>query len=476
MELLALICALRMAKFLGHSHSIDTVKPVLGESHHHFRNYTHAHSGGKRVTSRPAPGYYSEVKTHVEKRKRDREEWTQHEEGNVLADVAASSKPDQLRARYPTSTNISITASALIFQVSPPDVWNAYKEPMTPVPWTYIIHRKQIRMHEEYVETRTANSALIHRNRDWTSFNMELTNELWENSEATTLDKQRVLKIIYDFYWHGGNRSNDQMLNKDEQQDIAKYQLCDEPESQNHLVLSCSYPIMKHSRDYSKSFIEAHHVKLVAQGKGSYRTVLQRCIANWKTQQVQDNIHMWIGRWPVDNRVAFLNGIPNNLTSQAALLKEALKNMYSPILAHVYHAHALRIHLLRGRIPTDIKSAYTNPWYDDVSPLPIHPLRRHRILIDKEWDASSQESVEPITVQTTPQRATRRGGNKRKQGSYLKSAYPYSRTTPVPWRDTHFGKPTLSLCRNGTTRREVSTAKSSQTSTINPSTDQTGDG
>jgi hypothetical protein len=252
-------------------------------------------SGGKRVTSRPAPGYYSKVKTHVEKRKRDRREWTQHEEGNVLADVAASSKPDQLRARYPTSTNISITASELIFQASPPDVWNAYKEPMTPVPWTYIIHRKQIRMHEEYLKTRTANSALIHRNRDWTSFNMELTNELWENSEATTLDKQRVLKIIYDLYWHGGNRSKDQMLNKDEQQDIAKYQLCDEPESQNPLVLSCSYPIMKHARDYSKSFIEAHHVKLVAQGKGSYRTVLQRCIAYWKTQQVQDHIHMWIG-------------------------------------------------------------------------------------------------------------------------------------------------------------------------------------
>jgi hypothetical protein len=49
-ELLALICALRiMAKFLDHPHrivtdsqsSIDTVKPVLGESHLHCRNYSH---------------------------------------------------------------------------------------------------------------------------------------------------------------------------------------------------------------------------------------------------------------------------------------------------------------------------------------------------------------------------------------------------------------------------------------------------
>jgi hypothetical protein len=190
MELLALICALRMAKFLGHSHiivtdsqsSIDTVKPVLGESHHHFRNYSHAHITVGARGALPDPHQV----TVVEKRKRDREEWTQHEQGNVLADVAASPKPDQLRARYPTSTNISIRASELIFQVSPPDVWNVYKEPMTPVPWTYVIHRKKIRMQEEYLKTRTANSALIHRNCDWTLFNMKLTSERWENSEATT--------------------------------------------------------------------------------------------------------------------------------------------------------------------------------------------------------------------------------------------------------------------------------------------------
>jgi hypothetical protein len=141
--------------------------------------------------------------------------------------------------------------------------------------------------------------------------------------------------------------------------------------------------------------------------------------------------------------------------------------MYCPILAHVYHAHALRIHLLRGRIPTDVKSAYTNPWYDDMSPLPIHPLRRHRILIDKEWDASSQESVEP-------QRAIRRGGNKR--NSAVTQNSPATTVGPHQY-PPHSGKPTLSLCRNGTTIREVSTAKSSQTSTtINPSTDQTGVG
>jgi hypothetical protein len=33
----------------------------------------------------------------------------------------------------------------------------------------------------------------------------------------------------------------------------------------------------------------------VTKSKGPYRTVLQRCIAFWQTQRVQDYIHMWIG-------------------------------------------------------------------------------------------------------------------------------------------------------------------------------------
>jgi hypothetical protein len=53
--------------------------------------------------------------------------------------------------------------------------------------------------------------------------------------------------------------------------------------------------------------------------------------------------------------------------------------------------------------------------------LPVHPLRRHRLLIDKKWDSSSQESVESITVPTRPQRATRRGRNKRNRAVALNS-------------------------------------------------------
>jgi hypothetical protein len=137
---------------------------------------------------------------------RRRENVADTSEHSMKKDVAASSTPDQLKKQYPTSTNITITASELIFQRCPPDIWNVYKSPMTPVPWPFVTQSRQTRNHTQYLQTRTENSARIHRNRDWTEFNMQLTSELWKNDDATTLDKQRSLKITYDLYWPGGNR------------------------------------------------------------------------------------------------------------------------------------------------------------------------------------------------------------------------------------------------------------------------------
>jgi hypothetical protein len=169
-----------------------------------------------------------------------------------------------------------------------------------------------------------SHSAQKHRNHDWKKFNLQLTSGLWKNDEAMTLDKQRSLKIIYDLYWHGGNRSKDQQLNEVQQQELAKCPLCNARcprisgtyritilQSHNE-VLQCS-----NTRDHSGLLtITTHHAKLVTKSKGPYRTVLQRCIAFWPTQRVQANIHMWIGRWPVDERAALLNDIPTSHPSQ----------------------------------------------------------------------------------------------------------------------------------------------------------------
>jgi hypothetical protein len=120
-------------------------------------------------------------------------------------------------------------------------------------------------------------------------------------------------------------RSKDQRLDEAEQKEVAKFPLCNAPESQEHIVLQCTNPITKYARDYSGLTITKHHAKLVTTSKGPYRMVIQRCIAFWQNQRVQDNIHMWIGRWAVEERIALLKDIPHNVvTNHSGLLREAL--------------------------------------------------------------------------------------------------------------------------------------------------------
>jgi hypothetical protein len=133
--------------------------------------------------------------------------------------------------------------------------------------------------------------------------------------------------------------------------------------------------------------------------------------------------------------------IPQNITNQAELLREALKNMYHPSIALAYRAHALRIRLLRVRITTQMKSAYTTPWYDDMPPLSSHPLRRYRHLLDIDWDTSSQESAESINVvpTATPPQRKRQGERNRRTpplppNSYGPTQYPTRNRTPVSQR------------------------------------------
>jgi hypothetical protein len=45
---------------------------------------------------------------------------------------------------------------------------------------------------------------------------------------------------------------------------------------------------------------------------------------------------MWIGRWPVEERIVLLNDIPHNITHHSGLLREALKNIYHIQSLHMY--------------------------------------------------------------------------------------------------------------------------------------------
>jgi hypothetical protein len=106
-----------------------------------------------------------------------------------------------------------------------------------------------------------------------------------------------------------------------------------------------------------------------------------------------------------------------------------------------------------------IKSAYTTPWYDDVLPLPVHPLRCHRNLIDRDWDTSSQESAESINAPPSPTQTLRRRRHKRNR--------PIVPTTPHPAplgpnqydHKSYPSQPTVPLRRTRETSRNRSTKR-----------------
>jgi hypothetical protein len=77
-----------------------------------------------------------------------------------------------------------------------------------------------------------------------------------------------------------------------------------------------------------------------------------------------------------------------------------------------------------------IKSTYTTPWYEDMLPLPVHPLRCHHNILDKDWDTSSQESAESINAPPSPTQTLRRRRHKIEQNVDLLNEVAAQRNLP----------------------------------------------
>jgi hypothetical protein len=89
------------------------------------------------------------------------------------------------------------------------------------------------REHMEYLKARTAASIAIGRNRDWCGCNMSLAAKIWRCKSLSKSTRARVVKILYDQYWHGGNRSK--RVHVSEAVNLKKCDLCGEDDSQCHI-------------------------------------------------------------------------------------------------------------------------------------------------------------------------------------------------------------------------------------------------
>jgi hypothetical protein len=167
----------------------------------------------------------------VENRIADKSKWSSDEMGNVAADRMASEDPTDWTLKRPNLVNtVTLDAEEVLFQLLPGDVWNIYKEGSTPIPWKCIEEKRCRREHMEYLKARTAASIAIGRYMDWCGCNMSLAAKIWRCQSLSRSTRARVVKILYDQYWHGGNRSKG--VSVSEAVNLKKCDLCGEDDSQ----------------------------------------------------------------------------------------------------------------------------------------------------------------------------------------------------------------------------------------------------
>ena len=215
----------------------------------------------------------------MERKSRNEDTWTKDEKGNVAADRMASDKPDTWTAgREKEVETITYEAQDILQQMLPGDLWNIYKEGATPISWKYLEEKRKRREHLEYMDHRSTNSEKIGRHRNWRGCNMEMAAKLWRTQKLSKNTRIRVMKILYDQYWHGGNRSKG--APDSEKKRLATCDLCGQKDSQWHIILECTHPTIQAARDHYTQVINSHHRRMATNYNGREQETAQilRCV------------------------------------------------------------------------------------------------------------------------------------------------------------------------------------------------------
>ena len=174
------------------------------------------------------------------------------------------------------------------------DVWNIYKEGSTPIPWKFIEDKRIGREHIEYLKARTIASIAIGRNRDWRGCHMSLATKIWRFKCLSKSTRARVVKILYDQYWHGGNRSKG--VNESEAITLKKCDLCGDEDSQCHMVMECKHPSMVFARQQFQNIIHGYHNRLLRDYKAQKYELARMIHSVWLKFSTETEA-IWIGRW-----------------------------------------------------------------------------------------------------------------------------------------------------------------------------------
>ena len=358
MELMALTAALVIAKHYPRiqrivtdsQSSMDTVRPALMSTKHRFRNYKQAHITLACRDHLPSHNEVEivKVKSHVELRSSQESTWSRDEIGNVMADMVASTEPQKLVKQYPQAVILPfISAEELTSQLTHPDIWNIYGPNMAPTTWERMDVERDRRLHEQYLQKRTESSARIGRHRNWTDRHMTFTAKLWKVKKVTPLARTRIMKIIYDQYWHGGNRSKslgqrDLIINEE-----AACDLCGCQDSQKHMILECGHAAMTTLREAAIDIIKANITAGISTSCVLGTDKIAAAFHDlWNTQLTED---IWIGRWNRNMTKLFTENLEQRgYRGLTTTVVTTLISLYTPIIAYVYLCHTLRAQIIQS--------------------------------------------------------------------------------------------------------------------------------
>jgi hypothetical protein len=252
-----------------------------------------------------APGTtITHIDGHPEKNKPHRKGWSMDDFGIHIADLAAKHKWSKLSNTQPSGyAAVYLQYNEIIKDVTPIGKWILIDaEDEYPTTIKNIITNQQSEEHAQYLTARDQKRAAPPRNLQ------PLAGKIWNSISSNLCSRNRTLKHVYDWTWHGMNEAKPSPT-------PLPCKQCNQPDGQAHMILHCSHPNMKAVRQETLKHLHNTTLEVIDKTEpylGSVATIFERIIADppqgtegvistdWNPER------LWKGTWSEAQGVHFL--------------------------------------------------------------------------------------------------------------------------------------------------------------------------
>ena len=269
---------------------------------HHFLRYGIA--PGTKITH---------VTGHPERTKPHKQGWTIDDFGIYIADLAAKHQWSKLTKALPSGyTTIHLEYKEIMKDITPIGEWILIDaEDEFPTTIKNIIKVQQTMEHETYLMERDNNRAEDTRSLPpkWTGSSFQLAGKIWSNISTNLRSRNRALKHVYDWTWHGMNEAKPSPI-------PLPCKQCNNPDGQAHMILHCPHPNMIAIRKETLQYLHDTTMEVIDKAEpylGTAATIFERLIKDppQDTEGVLstdwDPERLWKGTWSDAQGVHFLH-------------------------------------------------------------------------------------------------------------------------------------------------------------------------